>query len=75
MWLVTFGLVGKEMVHFRCCPVVSTDNKAMVVHVQDEVLALLVEGGGGGKEREREREREREGRRGKREEILSKLRK
>ena len=46
--LCTFGFIGKKAVDFLYCPVVSTDNKAMVVHVQDEVLALRVE-------RERER--------------------
>ena len=55
MWVeVTFGFVGKETVDFFGSPVVSTDYKTVVVHVQDEVLALL---GGEGREREGERER------------------
>ena len=47
--LCTFGFIGKKAVNFLYCPVVSTDDKAMVVHVQDEVLALGV-----GRERGRE---------------------
>ena len=38
--LCTFGFIGKKAVDFLYCPVVSTDDKAMVVHIQDEVLAL-----------------------------------
>ena len=41
--LCTFGFIGKKAVDFLYCPVVSTDDKAMVVHIQDEVLALRVE--------------------------------
>lgn len=41
--LCTFGFIGKKAVNFLYCPVVSTNDKAMVVHVQDEVLALRVE--------------------------------
>ena len=59
MLLCTFSFVGKKAVHFLCCPVVCTDNEAMVVHVQDEVLALKVE-----REKERKREREEERKRG-----------
>ena len=52
----TFGFVGKKAVNFLSCPVVGTDNEAMVIHVQDEVLALKME-------REREREKREEGER------------
>ena len=48
--LLTFGFIGKKMVDFGRCPVVGTNDEAMVVHVQDEVLALEVK-------RERDRER------------------
>ena len=41
----TFGFIGKKAVDFLCCPVVGTDDEAMVVHVQDKVLALKVERG------------------------------
>jgi hypothetical protein len=41
--LCTFGFIGKKVVDFCYCPIVSTDNEAMVVHVQDEVLALKLE--------------------------------
>ena len=43
MWVATFGFVGKETVNFLGCSVVGTDNETVVVHVQDEVLALLRE--------------------------------
>lgn len=52
----TFSFVGKKAVHFLCCPVVCTDNEAMVIHVQDEVLALK---SGRGREREKEEREER----------------
>ena len=39
-WLLTFGFVCKESINFLYGPVVGTDDKAMVIHVQDEVLAL-----------------------------------
>ena len=48
--LCTFGFIGEKAVNFLSCPVVGTDNEAMVIHVQDEVLALKW------KERGRERE-------------------
>lgn len=54
--LCTFGFIGEKAVNFLSCPVVGTDNEAMVVHVQDEVLALKME-------REREREKREEGER------------
>ena len=38
--LSTFSFLGQEVINLRHSSVVGTDDKAMVVHVQYEVLAL-----------------------------------
>lgn len=40
--MLAFGLVGKESLHLLNSSIVGTHNKAMVVYVQDQVLALRV---------------------------------
>jgi len=35
------GFVCKEMVDFGYCPIVGNDSKAFVIHIKDQVLALL----------------------------------
>jgi hypothetical protein len=40
----TFGLVSKEIINLGCSSVVGNDGEALVVDVQNEVLALLKEG-------------------------------
>ena len=41
--VLTLGLVCKEVIDFAGCAVVGNDGEALVVHVENEVLAL--EGG------------------------------
>lgn len=41
--MFTLGLVGKEGVDLGDCPVVCNDSEALVVHVEDQVLALIFE--------------------------------
>ena len=53
----TFGFIGKKAINFLHCPVVGTDNEAMVVHVQDEILALKLGKSRGRERKEKERER------------------
>lgn len=36
----TFGLVREEVIHLLDCPIVCADDEPLVVHVEDEVLAL-----------------------------------
>ena len=38
--LGALGLVGEELIHLGCGPVVRTHHEPMVIHVQDQVLAL-----------------------------------
>ena len=40
--VLTLGLVCKEVIDFAGCAVVGNDGEALVVHVEDEVLALNV---------------------------------
>ena len=37
----TFGLISEEIINLGCSSVVGNDGEALVVDVQDEVLALL----------------------------------
>lgn len=38
--LLTFRFVSKKLVHFLCGSVIHANHEAVVVHVEDEVLAL-----------------------------------
>ena len=39
--MVTFCLIGKEVVNFGGCTIVGDDNEAFIVHVEDQILTLL----------------------------------